>query len=334
VIFLFIYYNRAFRVAGFGFLAIAAISAALQPLTRFVPGKRWLAGGIVGLLPGLLLAATIVLGGWLLVEPVKREVGKWPQAQESLNKSLAKFSGRAGIEPPLTVQSVAGKFSPPSGGNPVAKVTSLVGDFLVAIVLVCFGTIFFLATPKGALLGPTLRLFPPHRHPQLRAAMDELYPQLRWWVIGAIVSMTSVAIASWVGFKLAGLQFHVPLAMLAGLSEIVPSVGPAVTFLIALAFAAAQGWQVVVYVALVWVVVQTLESYVITPLVMRTAVDIPPLISLLTILFWGHVFGVVGLLLAIPLNLLVWTLAKHFLMYPDAAEGDMPAREEGRRATT
>lgn len=322
LVFLFVYYNRAFRVAGFGLLAIAALAASLEPLAQYVPARRrWVARAIVGLVPAVLLVGTVALSGWLMISPVKKELAKWPAVQRGINASLEKLSHHANLDPPPTVQSIVARFAP---GASVVQATSVAEDLFLAAIIVCFGTIFFLVSPRGTLLDPVLATLPRRRQRQrLRAAADELYPQLRWWVIGTLVAMVTVGIASWVGFWLAGLQFGTPLALLAGLSEIIPNVGPAVTFLIALSFAATQGWTQVIYVSILWVVIHIIEGYVVWPLVMKRAVQIPPIVSLLTIIFWGEMFGVIGLLLAVPLNLLVWSLAKHFLMHPTAE--DAPA---------
>jgi predicted PurR-regulated permease PerM len=319
LVFLFVYYNRAFRVAGFGLLAVTALAAALEPLMKYVPTRRrWVAGAVVGLLPASLLVLTVALSGWLLVSPIKTEVAKWPAVQQGINASLEKFSAHAGHQQPLTVQSIAARFSPSGGaGGSVVKATAIAEDLFLATIIVCFGTIFFLVAPRGLLLDPVLATLPRRRQrEQLRTALDELYPQLRWWVIGTLVAMVVVGAASWVGFRLAGLQFGTPLALLAGLSEIVPNVGPAVTFLIALAFAATQGWTQVLYVSILWIIIHIIEGYIIWPLVMKRAVELPPIVSLMTIIFWGEMFGVTGLLLAVPLDLLVWSLAKYFLMRP------------------
>jgi predicted PurR-regulated permease PerM len=84
-------------------------------------------------------------------------------------------------------------------------------------------------------------------------------------------------------------------------------------FLVALLVAATEGGAIVVKVLVVWAIVQTLESYVLQPVVMKRAVRIPPLVTLFSVVFWGKVFGLGGLLLAIPLDLVVWSFASHLL---------------------
>jgi predicted PurR-regulated permease PerM len=107
-----------------------------------------------------------------------------------------------------------------------------------------------------------------------------------------------------------------PLAIFAGVSEAVPTVGPAVTFVLALLLGATQGVAQVVGATVVYAVVQSLESYVLIPLVMRSAVNLPPVVTLFTIVLWGKIFGIAGLLLAVPIDLIIWGLLDHFVIRP------------------
>jgi predicted PurR-regulated permease PerM len=65
--------------------------------------------------------------------------------------------------------------------------------------------------------------------------------------------------------------------------------------------------------------IQILEAYVILPLIMRGAVNIHPAVTLFTVVLWGKIFGVPGLMLAIPINLTIWTLLDHFSIRPREA---------------
>src|SRR5690606_10025174 len=126
------------------------------------------------------------------------------------------------------------------------------------------------------------------------------------WLGGTLAAMTVVGIGTWIGYGVVGLRSAGPVAILAGLAEIVPNFGPLFAFLVALLFAAAQGKGVVIGVIIVYVILQGLESYVLQPLVMRRAVHMPPVVTLFTIVFWSMVFGAAGLVLAIPINLVIW----------------------------
>lgn len=146
---------------------------------------------------------------------------------------------------------------------------------------------------------------------KMLANVHALDQKLRHWTFATMASMLVVGFASWAGLAIIGLQFAALLALLTGISEIVPTFGPLLAFTLAALVAATTGGAAVLGFVVVWVVVQGLESDVLLPLVMREAVRVPPLITLFTIVLWSHVLGVVGLLLALPLDLTLCTLFAH-----------------------
>ncbi len=141
-----------------------------------------------------------------------------------------------------------------------------------------------------------------------------MQPQLRWWALGTAFSMVVIGPAFGLGLWIVGLEFALPLALFAALAQSVPTFGPMVTLLLALLVAATQSLTQVVGVIAVYVIIQSLESYVLTPLVMRQAVKIPPIVTLFTIILWGNIFGLAGLILAIPIDLTIWAFLKHHLI--------------------
>jgi predicted PurR-regulated permease PerM len=158
------------------------------------------------------------------------------------------------------------------------------------------------------------RLLPARRRPQLKRALESLEPQLRWWTLGSLFNMVVTGITSWAGYALVlGTQQAAPLAVLAALGELIPNIGPMLAFVVALIFAAPQGGGAMLGVTAVYVVLQTVESYILVPMVTRKTVEIPPVVTLFSVVFWGKVFGPVGLLMAIPLNLVVWSFVTNFL---------------------
>ena len=315
----FFYFFASFKLLLLGALAAAAFAAALRPLRDRIPGPRALGAVLAGLLPVLLLAGLTILISTLLAGRLQAEWQDWPRVQQRINTKLGDWGQRLGIDDPPTVASLLdqarGFVSGGAGGQQVLATTAnVVSGVLVALVFVFFGSIYLLAERNDRLLGPVRRMLPPGRRTELQATVDELEPRLRWWLIGTLISMTVVAVLSWAGFAIVGLEFALPLALLVGSAEIVPTVGPAAAFVVVLLFAAAQGSGAVVGVIVVYVVVQGLESYVLLPIVMKRAVNVPPIVTLFTVVLWGKVFGMPGLLLAIPLDLLIWSAVDSFVI--------------------
>jgi predicted PurR-regulated permease PerM len=137
--------------------------------------------------------------------------------------------------------------------------------------------------------------------------------------------MTAIAIVTGVGYSLVGLPAAFPVAILGGIAQLVPTFGPLVTFIVALLLAAAGGAKTMIGVTIVYVIVQSLESYALTPYVMKRAAEMPPVVTLFTVVLWGQVFGLPGLLLAVPINLVIWAFLYHLLIHPR----EQQRRQEG-----
>src|SRR5690606_32523693 len=137
----------------------------------------------------------------------------------------------------------------------------------LALTFTFFGAIFMLIEQEQRFMRPILEMLPARRRNQFIGAIDDLEPRLRWWLIGALISTTTVGVLAWVGFRIVGLEFALPLAMLVGMAEIVPTVGPAAAFLLAVLLGLTQSSGTALGVAAVYLVIQTIESYALYPVV-------------------------------------------------------------------
>ena len=100
------------------------------------------------------------------------------------------------------------------------------------------------------------------------------------------------------------------LALLAGLAQFVPLIGPIVAAIPALLIALAEGWQIALWTLLLYVAIQQVESNLITPLVQRQAVALPPAITLFAVVAFGVLFGPLGILFATPLAVVAFVAVK------------------------
>lgn len=314
----------AFTILALGVLAAAIAASATRPLERIFPGPRWWSAMLSVALPAMFIVGLVLVMSWVLSEPVHKEIARLPEIRQQLDERLIYWSRRLGLEEQLTLKEVAVNLGRFLGGDVVATTAAVITNMLLALVFIFFGSVYLLGEKRDRLLAPALPLLPPARRLQLRAAIDSLEPKLRWWLVGTLVSMTVTGLASWIGYSLVGLQFAGPLALFAGMAEIVPTFGPVIAFLVALIFASGGSGTTIAGVIAVYVVIQTLESYVLQPLVMRQAVDVPPIVTLFSIVLWSKVFGAPGLILAIPIDLVIWTILDHFVLRPRAERAKNP----------
>jgi predicted PurR-regulated permease PerM len=158
-------------------------------------------------------------------------------------------------------------------------------------------------TTDGPRIGRYLRAFlPPDRHEQASHVTSRIFVRLGGWVSGQILLCVIIGSISWVGLTLIGVPYAVVLALVAGVMEAVPNVGPIIAAVPAIIVAALYSpWQAAL-VALLYIVIQQLENYIIVPRVMSKAVELHPLAVLLALMVGGELMGVMGAVLAVPVT--------------------------------
>ena len=318
-IYLALHFFEPFKIIFLGFLAAGCVACAMRPLVPLRKGNRTLRSVLAGLLPPVVVIALLVLAVWQLVQPVRDHLGQLPQMEQQLNAALAKISEWIGLQKPMHLREVldqGGQYLSKSGGKLFTTVSGVMAGVGLAFALVVIGSIFLLKEKPGTLVSPILQLLPAKRQGQFEGAIAVLEPRLRMWLLATLLGATIIGVASWLAFVAIGLQFAFPLALLAGVGELVPTIGPLIAFVVAVIFAAGQGTTQVIGVTIAYVLIQFLESNVIIPLVMKKAVRIPEIVTLFSLVFWGMIFGLPGLLLANAINLVIWSFVEQFLIVP------------------
>lgn len=314
-----LYFFEPLSTVLMGVLAACIIACTLRPLMSYIPGPRGMDVAVLSL--GLVAVAAVIvfLIAWPFQAPLSDALIKWPETRRDVNEALAKWSADVGLADPPTVEKLmagAGRYLTGAGGGAIFSQTAdMVLGILLSLVFMLIGSIFLLTEPAAALTGPISRLLAPKHRGALKAAFIDLANRFRAWVLGTMTGMSVVFTASVIGYQIIGLRMAVPLALLAGFAEIVPTIGPAIACVIAVLVAAAtQSGAMALGVLIVYAIVQSIEAYVILPMIMRGAVNIHPAVTLFSVVLWGKIFGVPGLMMAIPINLTIWTLLDHFYM--------------------
>ena len=158
-------------------------------------------------------------------------------------------------------------------------------------------------TTDGPRIARYLRAFlPPDRHEQASRVTSRIFVRLGGWVSGQILLCVIIGTISWIGLTLIGVPYAVVLALVAGVMEAVPNVGPIIAAVPAVIIAALYSpWQALL-VAILYIVIQQLENYIIVPKVMSRAVELHPLAVLLALMVGGELLGVLGAVLAVPVT--------------------------------
>jgi len=180
------------------------------------------------------------------------------------------------------------------------------GAFAVITTMV-ISLYFSLEKPK--IIDGLAGFFSKSRVEEIKEFFNETDNQLGNWIRGEMILMTVIGLMTFLGLIALKVPYALPLAIIAGLLEIVPNIGPIFSALPAIAVAFLTfGWPVAIAVTILYLVVQQLENNLIVPKIMRSNVNINPLVSILGILIGAKLFGIIGALLAVPIFIVFRTI--------------------------
>jgi predicted PurR-regulated permease PerM len=301
-----------------GILLAAAASAMAGGLSRVTGLPRGATlTAVVLALPLGMVGLGLLMGPQLVREANELREGL-PAALDAADAWLGEESGLG-----ISLRDMLGQAADadvPWGR--VASYATIGAGGIVNAVLIAFIGLYLAASP-GFYLRGALGLLPSDMRPRMAHALAEAGRGLEGWLIGQFLSMLVIGVLSGLGLLLLGMPMAVSLGVLAGLLAFVPFFGPLVFTAVAVIFAFGQGPMMALYVLLLSVFVQQLEGNLITPMIQRWVVALPPLISLMAVVVAGTLFGLMGILVATPMAVVLMILVeKLYLMDrppPDAA---------------
>lgn len=278
-----------------GILIAVALHALALQLRRFRPLPRRLALPVAILLVVTALALVAFLVGDTLVSEVGQLATQLPQAVDKLSEWLSRHGlGRALLGSFGSGEGVASSVSRIAGA--AFTTVGVVANVLAVVVL----GIYFAVDP-GLYRRGALRAAPPAWRGPMAATIDAAYEALRKWLGGAALAMVAVGVLTGVGLWALDVPFALSLAVIAALLEFVPFIGPIVAAVPAVLVGFAVSPQTALYVALLYLGIQQLEGYLLTPLIQRWAVSLPPAAAVLAVFLAGVLIGIPGILFAVPL---------------------------------
>ncbi|WP_398464204.1 AI-2E family transporter [Tardiphaga sp.] len=170
-----------------------------------------------------------------------------------------------------------------------------VGNFFIVLFL----GLAFAAQPSVYRRG-LLQLTPRKHRAPVTVVVDRISDTLQRWLVAQMITMVAVGAVTWLGLKLIGIPSAFILGVQAGLLAFIPTVGAILGGLIVVLASLASGWFAGASAFVLFMAVHALESYILTPILQRQALDIPPATLFAFQITLGVVFGVWGLALALP----------------------------------
>lgn len=174
---------------------------------------------------------------------------------------------------------------------------SVLANIYVVVLLVAY----FLINPFPYAKG-IIALFPKSKRQRIRETIKKIYLTLQLWLEGKLLSMLTVGVLTIIGLYILGFPLALTLGLIAGLLSFIPNFGPIISVIPAILVAFTQGPSAVLYVILLYIGVQAVESNIITPVIQRHMIHLPFAMILLAQIIFGILTGVLGLILATPIT--------------------------------
>jgi len=189
----------------------------------------------------------------------------------------------------------------------VLGAVSAVGNFFIVLFL----GLTFAAQPSVYRKG-LLFIVPARFRARATVIVDRIGETLERWLIAQIVTMAVVFLVTWIGLAMIGVQSSFILGIQSGLLTFIPTVGPLLAGLIVVLASLASGWVAAASAFVLFLGIHALESYILTPILQRQALDIPPATLFAFQILLGVVFGIWGLALALPVMAIVKVMIDYF----------------------
>jgi predicted PurR-regulated permease PerM len=226
-----------------------------------------------------------------------------PLVEQTTNfaNNLPNYLSNLGIST-LVSEQIATQLINQLGSLPgqVVKVGTLVFSNILSVVAVLIFT-FYLLLIREKLDDFLAFFFGEGKVKEITRLFDKLELRLGGWARGEIILMLLVGLLNFIGLTLLGIPFALPLAILAGLLEIIPMLGPFFAAVPAVLIALSISPIMAVAVAALAFLVQQLENYVFVPKVMEKSVGVNPLVTLIALSIGFKLLGVVGAIISVPL---------------------------------
>ena len=293
-------------------VVIASTLAPIINIAQKLGVPRWLATILVYLGLIAILTGLVLLIGPTVAEQIQRLIRKLPSYLEAVRSLIDNMAMRLGMTEPGTPTMISQLIDPQSLTNWAIRSSQklLIGGYYVVTkgilgnvfgILLAFLLSGYMLSGSEQLLQDIVNLFPQPWNQRLAAQIQPVSRRMGGYIQGRILVSAILAIAISIGLGFLGLsELALGLGVIAGFTNLIPFFGPVLGSIPALIVATAQGGWTFLWVLLLFVIIQNVETYVLDPLLVGSSVSVHPLYQLLAVLGGAQVLGIIGALIVPP----------------------------------
>ncbi len=314
--FVFLYLIRDILLTVFiAFIVAAAVDAPVDWLAKWkIP--RPLGTALIYFLIFSLFALFL----YVVIPPLSGQlealISNLPEYLNNLGTGFEALQQKIGSD---SLQKVLTQFNDQltgAGSNVFGTVVNIFGG-LVSAGMILVISVYLVIQDKG-IKEFVSSVTPPSSQAYVINLTERVQLKLGSWLRGQLLLMLIVGVLAFIGLSLLKVKFALILALLVGLLEIIPYIGPVLGGAPAVALAFLQSPILALLVIVLFIVIQQLENYLIAPLVMKHAVGLNPLVIIISMIVGGNLGGILGVVVAVPMV----AMASVFLSDVFSKEGD------------
>ena len=196
----------------------------------------------------------------------------------------------------------------------ISSVVGIIGDIVITIMTMPV-ILYYLLKDGNKVIPFVTRMFPTRSQHKISVMLNEMNQQVSSYIRGQITVAICVGFTYIIGYTLIGLPYGVTIGMIAGLLTIIPYLGSIIGLTPALIIGFVTNPTLALHVFLVFVIEQLIESRVLQPLILGSSLKMHPVTILIILLAAGKMFGLVGLLIAVPVYAVVKVFITHFFAW-------------------
>jgi predicted PurR-regulated permease PerM len=290
-------YVSALLAIGFSPIVRLIERQKVLPIGRRLP--RWLAILILY----LVIIGSLTAVGFLIFPPLVRQGQQlWTELPQMFERAQQWLMAKGLLSEHLTLREAAQRAPVGGGGEAVGTVFGAIMGVLGGLfgLLTILILTFYLLIDADSLRDTLLRLFPSSQRRRVAAASRDITVKVSAWLGGQLLLGAIIGITSAIGLWAIGIPFFYVLALISGIGELIPVVGPILSAIPAIAVASTVSLNKVLLVVIFFVVQQQFENHVLVPKIMERQVGVSAVTVIVALLIGGRMLGIVGAILAVP----------------------------------
>ncbi|MBF2392542.1 AI-2E family transporter [Listeria marthii] len=310
-------------------IILAGISYYLfNPIIDWLEKHKWKRGWAIALLYLVIIGLIILLFSFVIpavkdqiVSLFKSFPGYWDQITQKFDEfsrsslfDQIKDKLNTNMSDIMKTVSTKGTSVINSAISSIGSIVGTVTEVILAIVTTPL-VLFYLLKDGKKLPDFLLKMLPVNGRAHTRQVLGEANHQISSYIRGQIIVSLCIGILLFIGYLIIGLPYALTLAIIAACTSIVPYLGPAIAITPAIIIAIVTSPWLLIKLIIVWCVVQLLEGKFISPQVMGKTLKVHPITILFVILVAGNLFGILGVIFAVPGYAVLKVIVTHVFIW-------------------